>query len=302
MLTSNETQALGALLIVIMLGMGASLTFKDFAIALRKPSGLLIGILCQYGFMPVAAFLAARLLSLPPGATLGLILVACMPGGTASNIFAYFSKGALPLSILMTLSSTMVAIVMVPLMLKIYTSGVDANWQIPIRTIFEILALLLVPTLLGVLLRRFSANVGAIVELIGGGLGFAVIVYLALTWVPRNWDMLSTTGPQVYLAVIGLGPVGFLMGYHLARTFRQDKRRARTIALEIGIQNGPLAILIASLTFSGPRQQEILLVPILYSLFIILSSSAATIWFRCLSKQEDAIKLREKFELSVETR
>jgi BASS family bile acid:Na+ symporter len=105
--------------------------------------------------------------------------------------------------------------------------------------------------------------------------------------VPRNYRLLATTPWQVYFGAIGLGVFGFGVGYIFARLVRQDGRRARTIALETGIQNGPLGVLIVLLTFSGTQQQEVLLIPVLYSLFIVLTSSAVTVWFRRITTRED---------------
>jgi bile acid transporter len=290
MLSDTETKLLGAMMMVIMLGMGASLTFKDFAIALKRPLGIFVGLLCQYGTMPLLAFLLAQALALPPAYAVGLILMGCMPGGTTSNIFTYFSKGVLSLSILMTMSSTLVAIVMVPLTLALYSSGIEGQWQIPRDNVIQLLLVLLVPTVLGIALRKWNANVGAVVEMIGGLLGVLVILFLIGSWVPRNWQLLLQTGLPVYAGSIGLGLLGFGLGYLLSRAIKQDPRRARTIALETGIQNGPLAVLIVLLSFSGTQQQEVLLVPVLYSLFIVLTSSAVTVWFRRITEREEAAR------------
>ncbi len=287
MLSDTETRLLGVMMMVIMLGMGASLTFKDFAIALRKPVGVAIGLLCQYGLMPLLAFLLAKALALPPAYAVGLILMGCMPGGTTSNIFAYFSKGTLSLSILMTISSTIVAIVMVPITLAFYSSGIEGQWQIPRENVIQVLFVLLVPTLLGVALRKWNANAGAVIEMLGGLLGVVVILFLIVSWVPRNWHLLLETSLPVYTASIALGVLGFVLGYGLSRTLRQDTRRSRTIALETGIQNGPLAVLIVLLTFKGEQQQLVLLVPVLYSLFIVLTSAAVTVWFRRITTREE---------------
>jgi BASS family bile acid:Na+ symporter len=287
MLSETETRLLGVMMMVIMLGMGASLTFKDFAIALRKPQGIAIGLLCQYGIMPLLAFGLATALALPPAYAVGLILMGCMPGGTTSNIFSYFSKGTLSLSILMTVCSTLVAIVMVPLTLAFYSQGIEGEWRIPRENVIQVLFVLLVPTVLGIALRKWNANVGALIEMLGGLLGVFVILFLIGSWVPRNWQLLLSTGFPVYTASIALGVVGFALGYALSRLLRQDGRRARTIALETGIQNGPLAVLIVLLTFSGTQQQDVLLIPVLYSLFIVLTSSAVTVWFRRITTREE---------------
>lgn len=287
MLSDTETKLLGVMMMVIMLGMGASLTFKDFAIALRKPAGVGIGLVTTYVLTPIVGYLLATVLQLPPAYAIGLILMACLPGGTTSNIFNYFSKGVLSLSILMTIVSTLFAVLLVPLALGIFSAGVEGEWKIPPGNVAQVLVVLLVPTVIGMLLRKWNANVGAVIEMVGGALGIFVILFLIVSWIPRNIGLLSTTPANVYIGAIGLGLVGFAVGYAFARLVRQDPRRSRTIALETGIQNGPLGVLIVLLTFEGTRQQEVLLIPVLYSLFIVLTSSAVTIWFRRISQREE---------------
>lgn len=301
MLTEFETKLLGIMMMVIMLGMGASLTFKDFRIAFRKPQGILVGLLCQYGIMPFLGYALAVALGLPPALAIGLILMGCMPGGTTSNIFTYFSKGALALSIMMTVCSTLVAVFMVPLLLEFYSQmkGLPSEYAVPAGNVAQVLVVLIVPTLIGIALRKWNPNVGATIELLGGALGIFVILFLIVTWVPRNHMLLSTTPWEVYVAAIGLGVVGMMLGYLLSKGLRQDGRRSRTIALETGIQNGPLAVLIVLLTFSGEMQQQVLLIPVLYSLFIVLSSSAVTVWFRRITTREELARDGAKVPTSV---
>jgi BASS family bile acid:Na+ symporter len=297
MLTELETKLLGVMMMVIMLGMGASLTPRDFLIAFRKPKGILVGVVCQYGIMPFLGFLLAVSLGFSPGVAVGLLLIACMPGGTTSNIFTYFSKGVLALSIMMTSVSTLVALVMVPLLLEFYSgqAGISGDFRIPPANVAQVLVVLLVPTLIGMVLRKLNPNIGATIELVGALLGVVVILFLIVTWVPRNHQLLATTPWAVYFCAIGLGLIGMSLGFFFARLLRQDTNRSRTIALETGIQNGPLAALIVTLTFTGEMQQQVLLVPLLYSLFIVLTSTAITLWFRRLSDREalarDASKL-----------
>jgi len=282
MLTELETTLLGIMMMVIMLGMGASMTWRDFLIAFRKPKGILVGLLSQYMVMPFLGYTLAVLLGLPPAMAVGLILIACMPGGTTSNIFAYFSKGVLALSIMMTTVSTLVAVVTVPLLLGFYSglAGVTGDYVIPAGNVAQVLVVLLVPTILGMVLRKLNPNTGATVELIGSMIGVAVILFLIATWVPRNYRMLLDTPFPVYMAAIGIGLTGMLLGYWLARALRQDRNRSRTISLETGIQNGPLAALVVTLSFTGTQQQEVLFIPVLYSLFIVITSSLITIWYR----------------------
>jgi bile acid transporter len=285
------------MMMIIMLGMGASMTPRDFLIAMRKPKGVLVGLISQFAVMPFLGYVLAVLLGLPPALVLGLILIACMPGGTTSNIFAYFSKGVLALSIMMTTVSTMVAVVMVPALLSFYSglAGVSGDYLIPAANVAQVLVVLLVPTLIGMALRKLNPNVGATVELIGSMMGVVVIIFLVGSWVPRNYMLLLETPFSVYFATIGIGLFGMVFGYWVARGLGQDRNRARTISLETGIQNGPLAVLVITLSFSAQMQQDVLLIPILYSLFILLTSTLIMLGYRARATREalarDAAKL-----------
>jgi BASS family bile acid:Na+ symporter len=207
-----------------------------------------------------------------------------VPAGTTSNIFTYFSKGNLALSVMMTTNSTLWAIVMTPLALVFYgglLASDNPEFEIPVRNIVLTLVILLIPVILGMTLRRFSANIGAVLELFGGFVGLFFIVFLMATWVPRNWNLLASTPWQVYVVSIGLGLFGIGIAYAITRAIKVHPANARTIALETGIQNGPLAIAIITVTFSGdPAIGQLMLVPAMYSLFIVIISTIVTFWFR----------------------
>ena len=272
-------QALLALMIfVIMLGMGASLTPRDFYLALKRPQGLAIGVISQYGFMPFIGFLFISILPLSPAIAVGVLIMSCMPGGTTSNIFTYFSKGNLALSVLMTVTSTVFGVLLIPLILVLYAQALDL--QIPTKNIVATLVLLLVPVSIGMALRKINANTGAVIEFAGSLLALLFIAFIAISWVPRNWHFLLTTSPSTYFAAIGLGIFGITIGYFFARAIRLHPRNARTVGLETGIQNGPLAIAIISFTFSGDEAQSYMAVPALYALFIVITSTIVTLIFR----------------------
>ena len=272
-------QALLALMIfVIMLGMGASLTPRDFYLALKRPQGLAIGLISQYGFMPFIGFLLISFLPLTPAIAVGVLIMACMPGGTTSNMFTYFSKGNLALSVLMTVTATVFGVVLIPLILVLYASALDL--RIPSENIIITLILLLVPVAIGMVLRRLNANAGAVTEFMGSVLALVFIAFLVVSWVPRNWQFLMETLPATYVAAIALGVFGIAIGYGFARVLRLHPRNARTVALETGIQNGPLAIAIIAFTFTGIEAQSYMAVPALYALFIVITSTLVTLIFR----------------------
>jgi BASS family bile acid:Na+ symporter len=272
-------QALLALMIfVIMLGMGASLTPRDFYLALRRPYGLVIGVTSQYGFMPLVGFFLVSVLTVPEAIAIGILIMSCMPGGTTSNIFTYFSRGNLALSVLMTVTSTIFGVVLIPIILVFYSAALDL--EIPRENIIATLVLLLVPVAIGMVLRKFNANVGAVTEFLGSALALFFIIFLVVSWVPRNWQFLLETSSATYIAAIGLGVMGISIGYLCARALRLHPRNARTVALETGIQNGPLAIAIIVFTFQGTEAQAVMAVPVLYSLFIVIVSTIVTLIFR----------------------
>jgi BASS family bile acid:Na+ symporter len=295
--TPFEQNLLVILVFVIMFGLGAGLTPKDFRLAFRRPWGLIIGWITQFGLMPLitVGLIVTLLFQLPleyaAPVALGALLMGSVPAGTTSNIFTYFSKGNLALSVMMTTHSTLWAILMTPLILALYGNWLFADqreFEIPLLNIVVTLVLLLVPVVAGMWIRKKSANVGAVLELLGGFVGLFFIVFLIATWVPRNWGLLSTTPWQTFGVAIGMGLVGILIAYVIARAIRLHPMNARTIALETGIQNGPLGIAIVLLSFSGNADIGlILIIPALYSLFIVLVATFVTFWFRRANLAEE---------------
>jgi BASS family bile acid:Na+ symporter len=288
----NETEQtlLRVFVLIIMFGLGAGLTPKDFALALRRPWGLVIGWITQFGIMPLTAYVLIVTVLLPFSSTEGILLVALgalimgsVPAGTTSNLFTYFSKGNLALSVTMTVNSTLWAFVMTPAVLFIYSNflGLDESLSVEFGELALVIFGLIVPVGLGMLVRRLSANVGAVLELIGGVFGLIFIPFLIIIWVPRNWELLMTTEWPTYVVAIGMGLVGITVAYYLAKLIRMHPMNARTISLETGINNGPLAIaVIVAVYIDNPGVDQILLVPALYSLFIVLISTGVTLVFR----------------------
>jgi BASS family bile acid:Na+ symporter len=288
--TPFEQNLLVGLVFVIMFGLGAGLTVKDFTRALKRPKGVVIGWFAQYGVMPLLAFTlsAVFIFQLPieyaAPVAVGALLMGSVPGGTTSNLFTYFSKGNLALSVIMTINTTLWALIMTPLALFFFGGFLFADnpeWQIPLTNVVVTIAVMLIPVILGMTIRRYSANVGAVLELLGGFFGIFFILFLMATWVPRNLGLLSATPWQVYVVAIGLGVFGMGAAFLVSRAFRVHPVDARSIAMEVGILNGPLAIAIILLTFAGnPDIGRILIVPAMYSLFIVIISTIVTFWFR----------------------
>ncbi|MCF8548961.1 MAG: bile acid:sodium symporter [Pontimonas sp.] len=292
-----EETLLRIFIVVIMFGLGAGLTPKDFGLALRRPWGLIIGWVTQFGIMPFVAYILIVTVLYPfspPGEmawiALGALIMGSVPAGTTSNLFTYFSKGNLALSLVMTVNSTLWAFIMTPAVILLYANFLNLDGAVSIDPIelATVIAGLVVPVALGMLLRRLSSNVGAVLELVGGAFGVLFIPFLIAIWVPRNWQLLLSTEWPTYAVAIGLGVVGIFSAYGIARLIRLHPMNARTVGLETGIQNGPLAIaVIIAIYLDTDFVDEILLIPALYSLFIVIVSTLVTFWFRRANLAEE---------------
>ncbi len=293
LLNHVEQGLLGLMILVIMFGMGASLTLRDFRLVLERPRGVLVGFLSQFGLMPCLAYGLAVLLDLPPTLAVALILLGCLPGGTTSNMFAYFARGSVAMSITMTAASTLMALVMMPLLLNLYASGFarevaasaealggGATFIIPYRNIVISLLLVLVPVAAGMILRKGSPGWAKAAEDTASFTGIVVILFLLGSVLIRHGGLFLRTPASVYLASIGIGLSGFLFGYGLSFLLRLPHRYCRTISLETGIQNGPIAFAIILLSFTDPYRNEMLWLAILYSAFIVMTSSFVTLFYR----------------------
>jgi predicted Na+-dependent transporter len=292
-----EQTLLRIFILIIMFGLGAGLTPKDFSLALRRPWGLVIGWLTQFGIMPLVTYILIVTVLFPFSSPEGIVLVALgalimgsVPAGTTSNLFTYFSKGNLALSVTMTVNSTLWAFIMTPAVMFIYSNflGLDESLSIDFGELALVIVGLIIPVGLGMLLRKLSSNVGAVLELIGGVFGLLFIPFLIIIWVPRNWQLLLTTEWPTYVVAIGMGLFGMTAAYYLAKLIKLHPMNARTVSLETGINNGPLAIaVIVAVYIDNPGVDQILLVPALYSLFIVIISTLVTLVFRRANVAEE---------------
>lgn len=284
---------LAVMIFAIMFGMGASLTKDDFRAVFKKPRGILIGFLSQFGLMPFVAFGLAIILDLPPAYAIALILIGCLPGGTTSNMFAYFARGSVALSIAMTTASTALALLMMPVLLELYASGFtmqiteamraegsDTDFVIPTGNIIGSLVLVLVPVAGGMYLRYKSREWAKTAEDTAGFMAIIVILYLIGTAFIRHSGLFFETPWEIYVSAICVGLLGFLFGFWMSRLFRLPPLFQRAISLETGIQNGPIAFAIILLSFTEPIQSQMLWLAILYSTFIVITSSFITLYYR----------------------
>ncbi|XP_078000318.1 ileal sodium/bile acid cotransporter-like [Glandiceps talaboti] len=280
----------------MMVGMGCAITLKEVKNNLRRPWGLLIGAFCQYGILPLLSFTLAHMLRLHPAYAIGMLVVSCSPGGMASNMLTYWVQGDVSLSICMTTSSTFLAFGMMPLCLFLYSrswvqhEGIPA---IPYMDIIIALVCILLPVVVGMLIRYRWEKKAGIVSRVGGILGMiGIIISLTL-------QGLVTTAPyrapwRLWAAAFMLPLAGYGLSYLFARLCKMDTRRCRTVGIETGMQNVAVALTVMALSFrdAGPMVKVFPAVyTLVQSLFVLVMVPLAVFYRRIWSNYRLEIRL-----------
>ncbi len=234
-------------LAVIMLGMGITLSIDDFARVATRPATVAAGFVAQFVIMPMSGWLVATTLGLDTPFAVGLILVACCPGGTASNVVTYIARADVALSVLMTTCTTLGAVVLTPLLTKLLAGRlveVDA-WGL----FFSTLQVVVLPVAAGVAINRFLPRVVHAVMPVAPLVSVITIALVCASIIGQNAAAVLGSGPQLLLAVVLLHSIGFGVGYCFARLLGYDRIVGRTISIEVGMQNSGLGVVLAQKHF-----------------------------------------------------
>ncbi|MFO7264363.1 MAG: sodium transporter [Bacillaceae bacterium G1] len=273
------------LLGIVMFGMGLTLTGADFARVFRRPKDVLLGVLVQFTIMPLLGFLLAYFLRLPPELAVGVVLVGCVPGGTASNVMTYLAKGDVPLSVSMTAISTILSPVVTPaLMLVLAGSWLPVDgWALFV----SIVQVVLIPVILGVLVNTFFGKTVQRATSVLPLISVIAIILIVMGVVSKNADNLLTVGPLVFLAVVLHNLFGYALGYAVARVLKVQTPQKRAISIEVGMQNSGLAAGLASAHFGGLAA----LPGAIFSVWHNISGPLlATYWRRRTTEQVQSVK------------
>ena len=242
------TKCVPWLLGVVMFGMGLSLRGRDFALVLRRPRDVAIGVAAQFLCMPLAAWAIARALGLPDEIALGVVLVgAC--GGTASNVIAYLAKGDVALSVTMTACSTLLAPLATP---AIVLALAGATIEVDAAAMFlSIVKIVIAPVVVGVavneLLPRFASRIRCAMPAFSS----VVVAVIVAAVVAASAARIRDSAALVALAVVLHNALGMALGWCAGRLFRMDAARRRTLAIEVGMQNSGLAVSLATVHFAA---------------------------------------------------
>jgi BASS family bile acid:Na+ symporter len=236
------------LLGVIMFGMGLTLSKEDFREVVRRPGDVAIGVAGQFIIMPGLAFILTQVLDLPPEVAVGVILVGCCPGGTASNVMTFLARGDVALSVAVTSVTTLVAPVVTPALIYLLAS----QWiEVSASAMFwSIVQVVVLPIALGVaaqyLLGKRVQHGVAVLPLIS----VVAIVAIVAAVVAGNQARIASSGLMIFAVVVLHNGLGLLIGYGLAKAFGMSVAKRKAISIEVGMQNSGLGVALATAHFS----------------------------------------------------
>jgi len=259
---------------VIMLGMGLTLRPEDFKNVMKTPQWVLAGAVLQFTVMPLLGWGLGYLFHLPMPFAVGLIIVSCCPGGTASNVISYLARANVALSVSMTAVSTLLAIALTPL-LTTWLIG-DKIAVSAFQLFLGTLKVVLVPVLLGVLLNRYLPKITRKILPVAPLIAVIAIVLIVASIIGQGRDEILLSGVRLMGAVFSLHLLGFVIGYFMSRLVSKHPEVNRTISIEVGMQNSGLGAYLARANFANPA----IAIPsaISSATHSIIGSVAAGIW------------------------
>ena len=261
-------------LVVIMLGLGLSLTLADFRRVLVFPRAIFIGLACQMLLLPLLCYGLAVAFALPPVLAVGLMLLAASPGGAAANLFSHLARGDVALNLTLTAVNSLLSLLTLPLIVNFaLTAFLGEGKVLPLQsdTIVQVFAMVLVPVSIGMLIRHHRP---AFAQRVDRPFRIVSAVFLALVVaaaVVKERALIGSAVQAVGLAALTFNLGSMALGYGLPRLFRLNQRQSIAIGMEVGIHNGALAITIAS----SPHllnSSEMAIPPAIYSLIMFVTA------------------------------
>lgn len=261
---------------VIMLGMGVTLDPGDFRRVLKQGYLVGVGVTLQYTVMPLMGWSVAWALDLPVPFAVGLILVSCCPGGTASNVISFLARADVPLSVTMTAVSTLLAVVMTPALTALLAgSRIDVPaWGLLLSTV----QVVVLPVALGLVLKQYFPRVTRRILPAAPLVAVVMITLIVASIIGAGRREILDAGARLILAVFLLHAGGFLFGYALAWALTREIIPSRTISIEVGMQNSGLGVVLARQNFASPL---VAIPSAISSLFhSLIASVLAGVWRR----------------------
>ena len=240
---------LSVLLGIIMFGMGMTMSVHDFALVLKRPKDVFFGACAQYLVMPFLAYVLSTLFHLNPALTVGVVLVGTCPGGTSSNVMTYLARGDVALSVSMTMTTTILAPVVTPL-LTWWLAGawVDISLSAMMMSIVKVV---IVPIVGGILVNSLFGNVVQKYVKLLPLISVVAIVLIVGGVVAVSSQRIMETGALIMLVVMLHNLLGYALGFGIAKALRMDIAKVKAISIEVGMQNSGLATSLAMMHFGA---------------------------------------------------
>lgn len=231
------------LLMIIMFGMGTTLSVDDFKRVMEMPAAVVIGLICQFSIMPVIGFTLVKVFSFPVEIAAGLILVGCSPSGLASNVMSFIAKANVALSITLTATATLLAPLLTPLLMKVLANQYISFGYLDM--LWSISKIVIIPTALGLIYNHYFHGKLPWVDRVMPTLSMIGIVVVIAVIMAAGHENLAGIGFLLILATVLHNGFGYVVGYTLCKVIRMPEASCRTIAFEVGMQNSGLASGIA---------------------------------------------------------
>ena len=235
---------------IIMLGMGLTLKIKDFKILFKNPRWTIIGVLTQFSVMPFLGWAISKILDLPNFFAVGLILVSCCPGGTASNVIAYLSNLNVAFSVTMTFISTITGVVLTPLLIT-NISGELINVDLD-SLLLSTTKVVLLPVFIGLFVSKYFQSFTNKIIVYSPSIAVIFIVLIVASIIGEGKEIILNSGINLLISIMILHLLGFIIGYAISFIFLRDKKLSKTICIEIGMQNSGLGVVLAKENYVNP--------------------------------------------------
>ncbi|XP_037606893.1 sodium/bile acid cotransporter-like [Sebastes umbrosus] len=267
---------------ITMVSLGCTMEVSKIKHHIVRPKGVATAVLAQYGVMPFAAFCLAEAFQLTDITAVVILVCGCCPGGSISNLLALALKGDMNLSIVMTTCSTLLALVMMPLLLYLYCQGFNLQNSVPYVDITVSLLLILIPCGAGILINYYRPQYAKTITRVGlAFMMIAVVVIGTISSIAIGASILTVLSAPL-MAIAALMPfIGYTFGYIISWLFRLNQSERRTVAMETGCQNIMLCSTILKLAFPLEVIGPLYLFPIVYISFQLMEAALLIVLFRC---------------------
>lgn len=289
----DTSQLIVPLIQLIMFGMGTQLSLGDFKDVLKRPRGVLVGMACQFTIMPLVGISLALTFGFPAEIAAGVVLIGSCPGGVASNVMAFIAEADLALSISLTAVATMVSPFVTPVLMQLL-----AGQFVPIDTLgmmWSILNMIILPIVLGLVFNHFLHGKAKWIDDVMPVVSMVGIAVIITVITAAGRDSLVSIGLLLVLAAIIHNAIGYFLGYWGGRMLGMDEKSCRTIALEVGMQNGGMA---SGLAAEMGKIATVGLAPAVFGPWMNVSGSTLANWWRrkSLKGQKEDVANREPVE------